>query len=379
MTTQHANAAAGTGAAMRERPAVPWPTVVLLAAAMSYADGFWIMSLRGAVGAIERTQEPFVGWLRESTAALPVFVVAVLAALAVALRWFGPEPSRPRTVVATGLLVVAAGTVVGILETAASSAWDYVLQLRLMEAMRHSSTGDAVADPGQATLGLHLAALGYGCAIILATNLVAVGWLVAIRGGHLEAGSAPRAARRPALDDRRLILAAAVLGAAAIHLAVIPEHLEHWAAAGAFFLVLALAELAVGLNLLRAGRRINALYIAAAVSILPLCVWTCSRTMGLPFGPEAGIPESVGLADAAACALELGTVLIAALLLRRTARAGSTGSGTAPEGPAVASSHIRSLTVVAAIAVGVIGLTGTVPGWFGDAGSSGDITHSASH
>jgi hypothetical protein len=35
--------------------------------------------------------------------------------------------------------------------------------------------------------------------------------------------------------------------------------------------------------------------------------------------------------------------------------------------------------VVAAIAVGVIGLTGTVPGWFGDAGSSGDITHSASH
>jgi hypothetical protein len=376
VTTQHANAATGTGAAVQERPAVPWPTVVLLAAAMSYADGFWIMSLRGAVGAIERTQEPFVGWLRESTAALPVFVLAVLGALALVLRWFGPEPSRPRTVLATGFVVVAAGTVVGIVETAASSAWDYVLQLRLMEVMHHSSTGDAVADPGQATLGLQLAALGYGCAIILATNVVVVGWLVAIRGGRLDAGTAPRAARWQVLDHRRLILAAALLGAAAIHAAVIPEHLEHWTAAGAFFLVLALAELAVGLNLLRAGRHTKPLYLAAAVSILPLCVWTCSRTMGLPFGPDAGIPESVGLADAAACALELGTVVIAAVLLRRAARS---RAGSRSDGPTAASSHIRSLTVVAAIAVGVIGLTGTVPGWFGDAGSSGDITHSASH
>ena len=376
MTTQHANAATGTGTAMQERPAVPWPTVVLLAAAMSYADGFWIMSLRGAVGAIERTQEPFAGWLRESTAALPVFVVAVLAALALALRWFGPEPSRPRTVVATGLVVVAAGTVVGIVEAAASAAWDYVLQMQLLGVSHHSSTGDPVIDPGQATLGLHLAALGYGCAIILGTNLVAVGWLVAIRGGRLEAGAAPRAARRPASDHRRLVLAAALVGAAVIHAAVIPEHLEHWTAAAGFFLVLALAELAVGLRLLRAGRHTNTLYIAAAVSFLPLCVWTCSRTAGLPFGPGAGIPESVGVADAAACVLELGTVLIAAVLLRRTARPRAGGSS---DGPPVPSSHIRSLTVVAAIAVGVIGLTGTVPGWFGDAGSSGDITHSASH
>lgn len=376
MTTQHANAAKGSGTATRERPAVPWPTAVLLAAAMSYADGFWIMSLRGAVGAIERTQEPFVGWLRESTAALPVFVVAVLAALALALRWFGPEPSRPRTVVATGLVVVAAGTVVGIVEAAASAAWDYVLQMQLLGVSHHSSTGDAVADPGLATLGLQLAALGYACAIILGTNLVAVGWLVAIRGGRLEAGAAPRAARRPASAHRRLVLAAALVSAAAIHAAVIPEHLEHWTAAAGFFLVLALAELAVGLRLLRAGRHTNTLYIAAAVSILPLCVWTCSRTAGLPFGPGAGIPESVGVADAAACALELGTVLIAAVLLRRTSRPRAGGSF---DGPTVPSSHIRSLTVVAAIAVGVIGLTGTVPGWFGDAGSSGDITHSASH
>jgi hypothetical protein len=348
--------------------------VVLLAAALSYADGFWIMSMRGAVGAIERTQEPFLGWLRESTAALPVFVLAVLAALALALRWFGPEPSRPRTVIATGLLVAAAGTVAGIVESAASSAWDYVLQLRLMEVMHHNTTAEAVAELWQATLGLHLAALGYGGAIILATNVVVVGWLVAIRGGRLKAGTAPRAVRRPALDHRRLVLAAALLGAAAIHAAVIPEHLEHWTEAAAFFLVLALAELAVGITLLRAGRRTNALYVAAAVSILPLCVWAWSRTTGLPFGPGAGIPEPVGVADVASCVLELGAVMLAAVLLRRSARSRA-GNGSEPP---PASSHIRSLTVVAAIAVGVIGLTGTVPGWFGDAGA-GDITHSTTH
>jgi hypothetical protein len=83
----------------------------------------------------------------------------------------------------------------------------------------------------------------------------------------------------------------------------------------------------------------------------------------------------VGVADVASCVLELGAVMLAAVLLRRSARSRA-GNGSEPP---PASSHIRSLTVVAAIAVGVIGLTGTVPGWFGDAGSSGDITHSASH
>ena len=60
--------------------AVPWGTVLLLAVAMAYVDGFWTMSLRGAVGAIERTQTPFVSWLQESTLVLPLYVCAVLAA-----------------------------------------------------------------------------------------------------------------------------------------------------------------------------------------------------------------------------------------------------------------------------------------------------------
>ena len=44
------------------RLTVPWLTVLPFAVVMAYADGFWMTSLRGAVGAIERTDEPFTSW-----------------------------------------------------------------------------------------------------------------------------------------------------------------------------------------------------------------------------------------------------------------------------------------------------------------------------
>src|SRR6185436_20705352 len=129
MSTMSINATMERRGTLRGRlSAVPWSTVVPLAVVLAYADGFWLISLRGAVGAIERTQEPFVSWLRESTLALPVFVLAVLGALTLATRWFGPVLRKPKSVVAAGLLVVAASTLVGIAGLAASSAYDYHLQ-----------------------------------------------------------------------------------------------------------------------------------------------------------------------------------------------------------------------------------------------------------
>ena len=43
----------------RSRPGVAWWTVLPLAALMAYGDGFWVMSLREAAGAIERMDSPF--------------------------------------------------------------------------------------------------------------------------------------------------------------------------------------------------------------------------------------------------------------------------------------------------------------------------------
>jgi hypothetical protein len=198
------------GAVLGRLSVVPWLTVVPLAVVMAYADGFWETSLRGAVGAIERTQEPFASWLRESTAVLPIFVFAVIGALTLAARWFGPVLRTPKTIVATALLIVAAGTLVGIAEVAANAAYDYHLQSTQVQLMSSSGSlgssgsmasmagmagmagmdptnpGSSTAQQQQATLGLQMRAVSYGSGILLVTNLVVVGWVVAMRGGRLK-------------------------------------------------------------------------------------------------------------------------------------------------------------------------------------------------
>ena len=91
MKTISADGTAARDARLRGRRGVPWRTVVALAAVLAYADGFWLISLRGAIGAIERTDRQFPSWFVESTTVLPVFAFAVLGAMTLALRWFGPD------------------------------------------------------------------------------------------------------------------------------------------------------------------------------------------------------------------------------------------------------------------------------------------------
>lgn len=375
----------GTGAPAPARPAVPWLTVIPLAAMMAYADGFWMVSLRGAVGAIERTQEPFVSWLRESTVLLPAFVLAVIAAVTLALRWFGPLLAGKKAFLTTALLVAAAGTVAGTVILAASEAWDYALQHDLMGSLHHASSVQSVEQLDQASLGLQLAAFGYGVGLLLVTNLVVTGWTVAIRGGRLDVSQPQKGRRKDVLnpgrrggrtgdtDLRQLVATVALFGCAAIHLAVIPDHLNHWVVASAFFLALAMAEVAAGVLLLRRPG-LNVLFAIAAVSAVPLVLWVWSRTAGLPFGPNPGVSEPVSLADSAASLLELGTLVIAVVLLRAKRR----GAGE-PEGRKTASAHLRALAVVGAIAVGSLGVAGAVPGWLGDVDTSGNTTHNVIH
>ena len=386
----------GTGAQAPARPAVPWLTVIPLAAMMAYADGFWMVSLRGAVGAIERTQEPFASWLRESTVLLPVFVVAVIAAVTLALRWFGPVLAGKKAFLTTALLIAAAGTLAGTATLAASEAWDYALQHDLMGTLHHASSVQSAVQLDQASLGLQLAAFGYGAGLLLVTNLVVTGWTVAIRGGRLDVSRQQKAtpertprrvrARRArtgapdpsatdpsATDLGQMLAGVALFGCAAIHLAVIPDHMDHWPVASAFFLALAMAEIACGVLLLgRAG--LSVLVAVTAAAVVPLALWLWSRTSGLPFGPNSNVPELVGLADVAAGLLELGTLVIAVVLLR--ARHGGT---VRPAKRTAASAHLRALAVVGAIAIGSLGVAGAVPGWLGELPSPGDITHVTPH
>jgi hypothetical protein len=338
---------------------VPWWTVLSLGVALAFADGFWVGSLRNAVGAIERTQTPFASWVRESSLAIPLFVLAVLGALTLARRWVTGSGDRPRQVLLTGLLVVGAGTLVGVAELAASAAYDYRLQLQqnlMMGTMRQTCTGSCLAAQDAASFWLQAKAVGWGGLILLVTNFVLVGWAVAFFGGRLRTTTPRAGAWRSAgrADELRTVLVAGLVGSAVIHAAVVPEHRSEWAAAGGFFVLLTVAELAAAWWLLR-GARPMSLLAAVVVSVGPLVLWLWSRTTGLPFGPEPGVPEAVGLADSAACLLEVVTLVLAVSLLRRSAWT------RRPTSPAT---HPRSLALVALVAVTAIGLAGTGLAWF---------------
>lgn len=362
------------------RPAVAWSTVLPLAAAMAYADGFWMLSARGAVGAIERTQAPFTSWWRESTLVIPFFVVAVLGAAVLALRWFGPAPRTPRATVATAALVVGLGSITGIAALAASSAYDYKLeseQLQFMNSMRGICVGDCLDQARQSTLGTQVKAVLLVSGFLVVTNLLLVAWVVAVKGGRLnltsvtqhdgasEAGGGARSRAR----NLRVVLAAVLIGSATIHAAVVPGQLAAWTAAGVLFIVLSVAELVVA-ALIQVSQRRVMLIIAAAVSAVPLVLWIYSRTAGLPFGPAAGLPVAVGIPDIICCLLEIVALIIAIVLLR---------SADSLQRTPLAWPHVRALAVVAVIAVTALGFAATVPAWFDAANPDGQPGMTMSH
>ena len=337
------------------RPAVPWLTVVTMGALMSFADDYWTTSLRGAFGAIERTQDPFGSWLRESTVLVPTFVFAVMAALLLALRLFGQVLRTRRSTAVTSLLIAGAGTVVGLAALVVSTARDYTVQsnhLLAMAAMRvQCLTGDCLATQRQATLSVQERSVLMGAGLLALTNVVAVGWVVAVCGGRLRVSILrPAPARQHTrAQDLRILLAAGLTGSAVIHAAVVPEHLREWSAAGAFFVALAGGELVVAAAL--AWRRgMPALVAAVILSVCPLLLWLCSRTIGLPLGPDRWVPESIGLADVSACLLEVTTSSLAFILVR-----GRPGLRSRPATVA----HRRWLPLVAVLAVTAIGLSGS--------------------
>ena len=102
------------------------------------------------------------------------------------------------------------------------------------------------------------------------------------------------------------LASASAAGAALVHFAVAPEHFAEWWGFGLFFVLC--AEVQLGWALL-VGRRHGSRMLATGAfgSLLLVGVWALSRTTGLPFGPEPGTAEAVGVPDLVSVALELVT------------------------------------------------------------------------
>jgi hypothetical protein len=103
--------------------------------------------------------------------------------------------------------------------------------------------------------------------------------------------------------------AALSLLAAAMHLWVMPEHLEEWWGYGAFFLVLAFAQGLYALGLLRWPPSRPYVLLGVAGNLAVAILWLVTRTTGIPLlGPHAGEVEGVGGLDLACTLAEVGIV-----------------------------------------------------------------------
>ena len=241
----------------------------------------------------------------------------------------------------------------------------------MIETMHGLCTGSCLAQAQQSSLDLQVRAVLYASGLLLVTNVVLVGWLVAMRGGRLavatvsrqpEPALETREPRRSRVDDVRLLAAIGLLGTAHVHAAMIPVRLGSWPAAAGFFL-------------LHGGRGRRRRRTAAGPPG-PRCVTGRRRGLHRPdravpvlvhrraavSGPAPACPRSSPSRVLVGFALEIASLLAVGWLLRDT---------PARRRRPAASAHLRGLVLAAVVAVTVIGLAGTVPAWFDQPGDSG--------
>ena len=119
---------------------------------------------------------------------------------------------------------------------------------------------------------------------------------------------------RTRMDSVRLLTAMLLAAAAIVHLGYAPHHLSDDWAHGWFFIVIGVAELGLAALLLSRPRR----WVWAATIVLNVGIvatWTVSRTVGLPFGPQALRSEDASAPDITCVALELATIALSVAAL----------------------------------------------------------------
>lgn len=156
-----------------------------------------------------------------------------------------------------------------------------------------------------------------------AAHVLAVGIPVAMVVLGLAWDSWRRRTRRPrdvvAPTSALLTAMMASIGAAVVHVAVIPEHFHESTLYGTFFVVAAVCQFGGAAVLAWSRVRVLALLVAWGNAAIVL-VWVVTRVVGIPLGPEAGVVEPVRGLDLTASALELLVVAGCLLALRRGGR-----------------------------------------------------------
>lgn len=164
-------------------------TVGGIAVVCDLANGFWITSLQGAIGAVDRASvDPVFRYLQAFVILLPVYVAAAWAALRLARRWAGRRRELARLSIAFGLAVVFS-TLIGVGHATATAWWDYGDQAANIDAQHagHTIIGACLGACAakHATVMTHVRGISYAAIAMLVTNALLAGWVLALRGGRL--------------------------------------------------------------------------------------------------------------------------------------------------------------------------------------------------
>ena len=192
--TGHGDAASAAAPARGvRRPRRGWRlsrlTVGGLAVVLLAADLFWITSLQGAVGSIERNATQAVPrWLEALAFTLPFAVAAVWGALRLTARLVGRRHELVRIGVALLLctvLVTGVATAYGAITAYVDYQWqaDHLEQLHDGHDLVGACVGVCWAK--QETRAAHVRGLTSAAALMLVTNLILGAWVLALRGGRL--------------------------------------------------------------------------------------------------------------------------------------------------------------------------------------------------
>ena len=129
----------------------------------------------------------------------------------------------------------------------------------------------------------------------------------------------PRPHRHRALTRHLALplMALTSLAAGFVHAAVVPEHRQWWPSA-VFFGTLAVFQLWWGV-LAVTLRPVKHLFVGLGVAVNAgsIALWLLSRTVGVPLGPQRGVPEAFSRTDVLAATLEL-ILTVAGLWWMRT-------------------------------------------------------------
>lgn len=93
------------------------------------------------------------------------------------------------------------------------------------------------------------------------------------------------------------ITSVALAAAAGLHLAALPDHVAEGFVIASFFAVCAVLQL-VAAVMVSAGAGPRARQIIVLGNVAVIGIWLVSRTVGLPFGPDANVPEAISSLDA---------------------------------------------------------------------------------